>query len=212
MIRGVFFDFDGLIVDTEWPAYEAWSQIYARYQQTLPLEKWVAAVGTFHGFNPVAYLSELTGLKHDFDELFAEKERLKTHACTIAPVLPGVHDRITEARELGAKVAVVSTSDLEWVGGHLRRCSLHESFDLIVTREDVVKVKPDPEPYLTAASRLGLQPDECLVFEDSMNGVRAAKAAGMRCIAIPNRVTSFLDFGLADGRAASLQHVRLRDL
>jgi HAD superfamily hydrolase (TIGR01509 family) len=209
MIEAVIFDFDGLIVDTEWPAYEAWSTIYARYRQVLPLEKWVAAVGTFHGFNPVAYLNELTGLNLEFDQLFAEKELLKAAKCAVAPIMPGVEARIAEAKVLGAQTAVVSTSDREWVVTHLKRIGILDRFDAVITREDVVKVKPDPEPYLKAAARFDVSPSTCIVFEDSMNGVRAAKAAGMYCIAVPSRVTEFLDFGLADARVGSLEEFEI---
>jgi HAD superfamily hydrolase (TIGR01509 family) len=204
MIRAVIFDFDGLIVDTEWPAYEAWSTIYARYQQVLPLEKWVAAVGTFHGFNPVQYLNELTGLELEFDRLFAEKENLKAAKCAVAPILPGVEARIAEAKSLGALTGVVSTSDREWVETHLKRVGIYHQFDAVITREDVKKVKPDPEPYQKAAAVFEVNPSACIVFEDSMNGVRAAKAAGMYCVAVPSRVTEFLDFAMADRRVTSL--------
>lgn len=211
MLQAVIFDFDGLMVDTEWPAYEAWSHIFGRYKQTLPLEKWVAAVGTFHGFDPVAYLSELTGEKLDQKTLFEEKESLKAEACSMAPAMPGVTERIAEARSLGLKVAVVSTSDREWVESHLRRLGLWGKFDDVITREDVKKVKPDPEPYLKAADRLKVEPKNCVVFEDSLNGVRAAKSAGMICVAVPNRVTHQIDFGIADRRVASLLDVRLSE-
>jgi HAD superfamily hydrolase (TIGR01509 family) len=212
MIRAAIFDFDGLIVDTEWPAYMAWSSIFQRFNHTLPLEKWVQAVGTFHGFDPVTYLGSLTGESHDSKELFAEKERLKAETCSRAPLLPGVTELLSQARKLKAKTAVVSTSERFWVESHLRRVGIWDEFDYVVTREDVTKVKPDPEPYLKVAQKMGLAPADCVVFEDSMNGVLAAKAAGMKCFVVPNRVTEFLDFSVADARLSSLKDVKLHEI
>jgi len=208
----VLFDFDGLLVDTEYPAYEAWCTIYSEHQQTLPLEKWVAAVGTWHGFDVVGYLSELTGKSFDRDALFARKEKLKASACDSAPAMKGAIERMREAKSLGWRIGVVSTSDLEWVSTHLRRVGLHAFPEILVTRENVKNVKPHPEPYLTAASLLGVGAQNCVVFEDSLNGIKAAKAAGMYAVAVPNKVTSFLGFTEADRRVESLAQITLREL
>ena len=80
------------------------------------------------------------------------------------------------------------------------------------TRDDVSAAKPDPEVFLKAAATLGVTPARCVVCEDSLNGVRAAKAAGMVAVAVPNRVTAVLDFSLADLRLDSLTALRLADL
>ena len=73
--------------------------------------------------------------------------------------------------------------------GWLRRHAVRDLLDVVVARDDVRKVKPDPELFLLAASRLGVEPGACVVFEDSPNGMRAALAAGMRCVAVPNALT-----------------------
>src|SRR5690606_26002258 len=113
----VCFDFDGLLVDTEAPAYQAWSEIFARYQASLPLEVWVKAVGTFQGFDPAGYLRQTCGVDVDGDALFAEKEQMKARICLNQPLMLGAIERIREARQLGWKTAVVSTSEHSWVHG-----------------------------------------------------------------------------------------------
>jgi HAD superfamily hydrolase (TIGR01509 family) len=160
----------------------------------------------------VGYLSELTGKAFDRDQLFARKEDLKAAACSTAPAMTGAFDRMREAKSLGWHIGVVSTSDAEWVSSHLQRVGLNIFPEILVTRENVKNVKPHPEPYLTAAAKLNVRPEHCVVFEDSLNGIKAAKAAGMFAVAVPNKVTSFLTFEEADRRIHSLAQIALRDL
>ena len=106
---------------------------------------------------------------------------------------PGVEALLREAQALGLGRAVASSSSCGWVDGWLRRHAIRELLDVVVARDDVRKVKPDPELFLLAASRLGSDPRACVVFEDSPNGMRAALAAGMRCVAVPNALTRPLE-------------------
>jgi HAD superfamily hydrolase (TIGR01509 family) len=211
-LKAVIFDFDGLMVDTEWPAFEAWTAIYREHGAELALERWVACVGTQGGFDPCAHLKELCGRPVDAAALLADKERRKASICSTLPLMPGVAAVNAEARALQLGVAVASSYDAAWVHGHLRRLDLFTTLDAILTRDDVARVKPHPDLYLAAAARLAVQPGDCLVLEDSLNGVLAARAAGARCIAVPNRVTGKLDFNVADARLTSLTELRLATL
>lgn len=211
-MKAVIFDFDGLMLDSETPAYEAWSAIYREHGHKLELALWVECVGSgFHRFDPVLHLGSLLGRPLNRDTLLADKERRKSMICDEKGLLPGVLDRIAEARSLGLKLAVASSSDAKWVHGHLGRFALVPSFDAIKTRDDVTRVKPFPDLYLAAATALGVEPRDCLAFEDSVNGVKAAKAAGMTVVAVPNPVTEGLDFAAAaaDLVASSLAAVRI---
>ena len=109
--------------------------------------------------------------------------------CEGRPLLPGVETLLRDAMALGLGRAVASSSSCGWVEGWLRRHGIRDLVDVVVARDDVRKVKPDPELFLLAASRLGVAPAACVVFEDSPNGMRAALAAGMRCVAVPNALT-----------------------
>lgn len=212
-MKAVIFDFDGLMVDTEWPAYVAWTAIYQEHGHVLDLKEWVACVGSsYASFDPVKRLEGLTGKTFEREVLIGDKERRKVDECNRLDALPGVVERLKEAKALGIKAAVASSSSLAWVDGHLTRLKLKDHIELIRTRDHVTRIKPHPDVYLAAAEGLNVAPKDCVVFEDSLNGVKAAKAAGMTCYAIPNRVTSQLDFGEADGRYDSLALVSLKNL
>ena len=212
-IREIIFDFDGLIIDTESAAFAAWSEIYRRYNQTLELRKWVACVGASdEHFDSVRHLEQLSGQSLDRNALLAKKDQAKAAICDTLDPRPGVLDRLREARDLGLKIALASSSGFSWVDGHLRRIKLRDEFDAILTRENVHKVKPYPDLYLGAARALDLEPHLCVTFEDSRNGVLAAKAAGMRCFAVPNPITKDLDFSAADGVLQSLAAVTIGEL
>ena len=112
--------------------------------------------------------------------------------CESRPLLPGVETLLQDARELGLARAVASSSSCGWVESWLGRHGIRDLLDVVVARDDVTNVKPDPELFLLAARRLEVAPADCLVFEDSPNGMRAALAAGMRCVAVPNALTRSL--------------------
>jgi HAD superfamily hydrolase (TIGR01509 family) len=189
IIDAVILDFDGTIVDTETPIFEAWRAAYHDRGQRLGLEEWQHALGTHGGFDPLAHLESLLGAPLDREEVLREVKGASAAGCEAQPLLPGVEDLLREARRLGLGRAVASSSSRGWVDGWLRRHAIRELLDVVAARDDVRKVKPDPELFLLAAEWLGVAPERCLVFEDSPNGMRAALAAGMRCAAVPNALT-----------------------
>jgi beta-phosphoglucomutase-like phosphatase (HAD superfamily) len=127
--------------------------------------------------------------------------------------LPGVRDRVDEGRAAGLKTAVASSSStLAWVEGWLERHGIRALFDTLCTRDQVERVKPAPDLFLLAATRLGVAPERCVVFEDSPNGIRAARAAGMRCVAVPNPVTCALPMEGADVVLTSLGDCMLAEI
>jgi len=197
-ITALILDFDGLIVDTETPAYEEWQVVYRRHGHDLPLERWQHAVGTHGGFDPCLDLETLTGLRLDHDRLIREVAQRHRERCLAEPLLPGVETLLAEGEALGLRRAVASSSTASWVEGWLAHHGIRHRIEAVVTREDVPRVKPAPDLFLLAAARLGVPPAACVVFEDSPNGIRAARAAGMRCVAIPNAVTCALPMEGAD--------------
>lgn len=195
-IRALIFDFDGLILDTEVPIFEAWRENYAAHGHELPLEKYVGCVGSDFGrFDPKMHLEGLNGGPIDWDRWDRQREEraLQMVAGLIEP-MAGVAERLGEARERGIPCAVASSSPRSWVEPHLERLQLRGHFDLTRCLDDVDEAKPSPDLFLAAAGGLGVAPEASLVFEDSLNGLIAATAAGMRCVAVPNRVTAHLDF------------------
>ena len=189
MIQALIFDFDGLLVDTESPAFESWRQIYGEYGHDLSLGLWQGAVGTTHGFDAFAHLESLLGRPLDRAAGLARRRQLKTELSAGQPLLPGALAILDQARELGLPCALASSSDREWIEGWLARVAIRSAFACVRTADDVAHTKPAPELFLSAAECLGVEPQACLVFEDSANGILAARAAGMRCVVVPGAIT-----------------------
>ena len=208
----VIFDFDGLIIDSETPLFDIWCEIYQQHGADLRLGDWQHALGTEGGFDPYADLAERTGQALERDEWVPRVRSEHWHRCETQPLLPGVADRLAEARTLGLATAVASSSSARWVMPWLERHGLASRFDAVCTRDDVAAVKPAPDLFLLAAERLGVAPEACVVFEDSPNGLLAARAAGMWVVAVPNLLTQPLELPSHDLALQSLAQRTLSDL
>jgi len=212
-ISALIFDFDGVILDTETPEFDIWQDIFARHGATLEPAVWKRHIGTEAGtFDVYRHLEETSGHAIDRDVVRADMRGRYLAQVDANPVLPGILDYINGARALGLKVGVATSSDSAWVEGHLRARGMLDLFDSITAKEDVEKLKPDPEVYLKAADRLGASPANAVAIEDSFNGVTAAKRAGMTCVAVPNPMTSDMSFDHADLRLNSLSDLPLQVL
>ncbi len=206
------FDFDGLILDTEEPVYRSWLEVYEAHGEDLPFERWLQIVGsTTTGFHPQHHLEERLGRPLSKEVLDRRVDR-RTEMILAQRVLPGVVQRIEEARDLGLKLGVASSSTREWVRGHLARLGILERFDCLRCRDDVANAKPEPDLYIAVLDCLGVAAAQAVAIEDSPNGVAAAKRAGMRCVAIPNTITARLDLSQADVVLTSLAEVTLAQL
>lgn len=206
------FDFDGLILDTEEPVYRSWVEVYEAHGEELPFDRWVSIVGsTTTVFHPQHHLEERLGRPLP-KEVLDRRIGRRTEMILANPLLPGVVQRLDEARTLGLRLGVASSSTSEWVRGHLDRLGILDRFDCIRCRDDVAHAKPEPDLYLAVMDCLVVTGSEALAVEDSPNGVTAAKRAGMRCVAIPNSITSHLDLSGADAIYPSLAHVSLAEL
>jgi beta-phosphoglucomutase-like phosphatase (HAD superfamily) len=203
LIKALIFDFDGLIVDTEMPALQAWQQVYEEHGHTIDHNKWIEY---FLGstFDPLQHLHSLCGEGFTPEIANARRDLIKTELCDAKPLLPGITQWIDDAERLSLKLAVASSSRRPWVTHHLNRCGILDRFEVICTREDVKDAKPAPDLFQLAAQRLGIEPNEALVLEDSPNGLRAAQAAGMQCLIIPNGLTRTMAFASHRWRVVSL--------
>jgi len=195
--RGLVFDFDGLICDTETSSYETAREIYAEHGVELTVAQWQSRIGT-HGRHWLADLEAAIGPLSDREAL-TERRRLAHHERLLAEqALPGVADFTARAVDAGLALAVASSSSLQWVSDHLQRLDLLHRFSAISTSEDGVPAKPEPEVYRRALTAIGVEPSDAVAFEDSPSGIAAAKAAGIFCVAVPNRMTTGLDVSEAD--------------
>lgn len=213
-IRALIFDFDGLILDTETPEYQSLQEIYQEFGHTLLPETWGQVVGGngSSAFDPLRHLETLVGHPLDLAALSARRRVRDAQIIATSPILPGVEDYLTEARRAGLRLAIASSSPHSWVDTHLARLGLYTTFDAIICVDDVGIAKPDPSLFLRAADTLGVTPDEAIVFEDSPNGVLAAKRAGIFCVAVPNPMTRLLVFDPPDLRLQSLADLSLTAL
>lgn len=195
----VLFDFDGILVDTEWAIYQAWRRTFAKHGHDLPLEIYTRCIGSdFATWSPKAHLEDLTGSSFDWHDLDARRQQEIVAELHHEGPMPGVVAWLEELKRSGMPTAVVSSSSHHWVDGWLGRLGIGGYFATTVCRGDALRIKPAPDLFFEAARRLELNPQDCLVIEDSRNGLDAAKAAGMSVWAIPNRVTACLDFQDAD--------------
>ncbi len=214
MLKALIFDFDGLMLDTETPEYEALNEVYHELGQHLDVETYGSVVGAQYGaaFEPLAHLQALTGKAPAPQPFWERVDRRRLEIVEASPLLPGVERLIRAAKARGLKLAIASSSPHAWVEGHLRRRGVFEAFDVIRCREDVSEVKPSPALFLAALRGLGVRAEQTVVFEDSPNGVLAARRAGIFVVAVPNPVTEHLDIRSADLCLKSLAEVSLEAL
>ncbi len=212
-IKALIFDFDGLILDTETPEYHILQELFQPYGLRLPIEEWAKALGASPGaFDPFAYLAAQTPLPVDqpaLRKIFLERSLALIDE---QPPLPGVLALLNRAEQLHLHLAVASSSPTDWVHRHLKRLGLFQRFASILTRDDVTHAKPHPQLYLRTLEVFNLQPHEAIVFEDSPNGITAARAAGIFCVGVPNHVTRLLDTSHASLTLPSLAALTLDEL
>ena len=196
MIKALIFDFDGLILDTESPEVDVWTNIYQEHGFDFPFDDWVQTVGGYgiSNFDAAEHLSHLSQGGLD-SAAMRSRHRSGSDALTLKnPILPGVENYLHEAKRLGLKLAIASSSQHSWVDTHAKRLGIFDHFDHVICSDDVApgRTKPNPDLYLLALKQLKVQKNEAIIFEDSPNGVKAANRAGIFVVAVPNPITSKL--------------------
>lgn len=212
MLQALIFDFDGLIIDTEWTEFRTWQDMCQRYGVELSLETYLPCVGrgaTTQIFRPYTYLVEQLGHELDRVAIEAECQRRNLELIDAQPILPGVKELIIEAKQHGLRLAVASSSPRSWVDRHLTRLGLRGYFDELGCGDEVEHAKPYPDPYLKALEKLEVSAEQAVAFEDSLNGMLAARAAGIYCVVVPGELTQYLEFGQVDMRVKSLVELSL---
>lgn len=207
-IQAILFDLDGVMVDSEAHALTTWKDVLARRNIELDQETIDAMLG-LRQIETSKMLIERFHLKDDPHALGAEKSEWQiAHLDGNVPAMPGLFDLIDAVDARDVRRAVASSGTRPYLAAVLKSIGLDDSFKVIVSGDDVPKGKPAPDIFLRAAERLDVAPSACLVLEDAPAGVAAAKAAGMRCVAVPNEFSRNLDLSAADHRLPSLRHVR----
>lgn len=214
IIRALVFDFDGLILDTETAEHQAWQELYAEHGAEFPLDQFLECIGTSMAsiFDPYEPLERQLGELVDRDRLRTLLRVRKAEILADRSTLPGVTDFIDRAGALGLALGVASSSSRQWVEGHLRRLCLLDAFDVIRCSDDVARVKPDPELYLSVCTALRVPAEKSIAIEDSPHGIRSAKDAGLYCVSVPNALTRNLSLDAADLVLVSLATISLDEV
>jgi len=208
----VIFDFDGLIVDSETPEFEAHRQIFAEHGVTLTAEEWLQEVGSYlPDRNWFERLGHRIGRALDHHALREDKRRRFWEVVIMEP-MPGIRRLLDELVAAGVPLGLASSSEASWINRATQILDVARYFRTIVTGTDVTRRKPHPEPYLLAASRLGVPPARCVAIEDSEHGLAAARAAGMKTVVIPNWLTEMQDLTAADLRVRSAEELNIEKL
>ena len=188
MIEAVIFDMDGTIFDTERMLYRAWCELVR--QGILP-ESILELVPQWRGKNRAEVrkkLSLLMGSDFDVDAFYEKRKQIIFDILDRegVPLKPGVPDIFIQLRSMGFPMALATATNRDSVADYMRRTGYGTYFDSIITGDRVERCKPAPDIFLLAASELGIAPQNCLVIEDTPNGVRAGLAAGMQVIMVPD--------------------------
>ncbi len=184
MIRGVLFDMDGVIADTLHYHYLAWQHMFEKHGGSISKDTVLLHEGRKSSeILPILMRESGVRIPEASQDQFIEDKRTFYRKTARISHYPKSFEVVKTLKRRGFKVALVTASALENTQ-HALGPEQQALFDLILTGDDIDRAKPDPEPYLTAAKRLGLKPVECVVIENAPLGIEAAKAAGMYCIAI----------------------------
>lgn len=205
MTQAILFDFDGLILDTETPIFCAWQQIYDEFACSLTVAEYASCLGSSYlAFNPFHDLQKKSGKVIVEAEIQPRLSAIYNDLIAQNDALPGIRDLLAAAPRLGIRTAVASSSSRDWIEKHLTRLGLLSSFEIIRTRDDVQRIKPEPDLFLAALEGLGIEAEQAVVLEDSPNGILAARRAGVFAVAVPGPLTCDLPLNDPDLRLASL--------
>lgn len=189
--KAVILDFDGLMVDTEYAIYSSWARVFISEGHELPLDIFNECLGSgYSHWNPGDHLEKLTGKTYDWEAINQQRQIELEAELEEEGLLPGVREIIHFLHNQKTPIGVASSSSRRWVAGWLKKLDIMDCFATVVCRTDGYPVKPAPDLFLAAARQMNTEPEHCLVFEDSKNGVAAACNARMKVVAVPNRVTA----------------------
>lgn len=183
-VRAFLFDLDGVLVDSSKIVKRGWEIFAAERGLTIPEADYPRAI---HGRRTREILIDYFGLAAgEADGLIANGLDDKTALAADGELveIPGAVAFVRASKKLGLRLAVASSASAPNVALALRTLGLTAAFDAVVSAADVSHGKPAPDPYICAARKLGLDPQDSVVFEDTIFGIASAKAAGARCVAI----------------------------
>jgi putative hydrolase of the HAD superfamily len=201
-LEAVVFDFDGLIIDSEWAIYETAVAAFEVHGHELTVEAWSTIIGLGDDDDELAWsmLTRAMGIEGFDNEVFSATYAAQPRGDRDSlPLLPGIEVLVDSLVAEGIPIGVASSSSLAWLDRHLGRLGIRPRFGAVIGADLVGGVgKPAPDVYLRACADLDADPSRSVAIEDSAHGVASAKAAGMVAVAVPSRLTRFNDLTQAD--------------
>jgi beta-phosphoglucomutase len=199
-LKAVLFDLDGTLIDSEYFHYQCWVDILQKFSKSMTYEEWVEKYAGIPLPENCATMIQVYQLDIALPDLMEWRERQSITGFKTRDIelMPYVLETIKYYKEKGLKLAVVTASPRPDVEAIFQRNGLASYFDLMITRTDVSVSKPDPECYNLCCKQLDVNKDECIVFEDTLNGLKAAKAAGLTCYVIQHDESQHQKLAMAD--------------
>jgi putative hydrolase of the HAD superfamily len=204
MIKGIIFDMDGVVIDSNTFHYENWSNVF---RKTLGVD-----------ISREDFAHQLGKSSKEFTEYFLDKYQARDRYEELIAQIRKFHDEnhhkiilkdgfkpVLSNLKKKYRIALATGATKHMANLNLTRLGIIKYFDFIIAGDEVKRAKPDPEIFLKAASGLGLKPEECVVIEDAIQGITAAKSAGIKVISIPDPMTKHQDHHIADLRLDSIK-------
>ncbi|MEJ6950788.1 HAD family hydrolase [Natronospora cellulosivora (SeqCode)] len=212
-LKAVIFDMDGVIIDSEPIHYQVNQLLYKELGIKVSDEEYSTFIGVSNS-DHWTILKKKYNLSDSIEELvMRQNEGNISHLQdSDEKAIPGILELLKELEENNIKIALASSSGMKYIEAVLDKFGIDAYFSVKVSGEEMDKGKPNPDIFLEAAKRLELNPEDCLVIEDSENGVKAAKKAGMRCIGHINPNSGNQDLSLADERVDSIEKLNFNVL
>ncbi|WP_316796117.1 HAD family phosphatase [Pedobacter agri] len=209
-IKALLFDLDGTLIDSEKFHFDCWNEFLSQYHVALDFKDWLS---NYAGIPLPQNAKTIIGkfkIEENLEEFIEKSEQLTYDGFRTKDIalMPFALDFIEYFYDKGLTLAVVTASPRIDVEAVFERNGLAKYFSLFITRTDVSKSKPDPESYNICVEKLGLQKNECIVFEDTVNGVKSAMAAGITTYAIQNNIRAHQKLKMADQLFLNFSHAK----
>lgn len=213
-LSAVILDFDGVILDSETAEFEAYRSVFDRFGVTLTPEEWRGQIGIFVEGSRQRWHTQLHALVPNVPALDVFELEVRRRFSELLPGGPmaGILEMLSALERVGVPAAVASTSPASWVVPAATRIGIADRVRTIVSADDVSRRKPEPDVYVEALRRLDADPARTVAIEDSGPGVAAARAAGLKIVAIPHWLTEHHDLSGAHLRVSSAQDLSLETL
>ncbi|MFW5982228.1 MAG: HAD family hydrolase, partial [Halanaerobiaceae bacterium] len=212
-LKAVIFDMDGVIIDSEPIHYKVNQDLYRKLEIEVSDDEYSNFIGVSNR-DHWNILKDKYGLKNTTEDLVKRQidSNIQHLDKSDEEAIPGIIDLLEELRINNVKIALASSSAMRYIETVLEKFQIKDYFSVKVSGEDMDRGKPHPDIFLETARQLGLKPKDCLVIEDSENGVKAAKSAGMKCVAYINPNSGNQDLSLANIKVDSIKKLTIKEL